>query len=51
MVISKGQGNYETLMNEERPIWFFFKIKCEVISRRCGYPAGKGILLYNQVDK
>jgi damage-control phosphatase, subfamily I len=51
IVIAKGQGNYETLMNEERPIYFLFKIKCEVISRRCGYPAGKGILLYNQTDK
>jgi damage-control phosphatase, subfamily I len=51
IVIAKGQGNYETLMNEKRPIYFLFKIKCEVISKRCGYPAGKGILLYNQPNK
>jgi len=48
MVISKGQGNYETLMNEERPIYFMFKIKCEAISGRCGYPVGKGVLILNQ---
>jgi len=45
IVISKGQGNYETLLNESRPIYFLFKVKCETISRRCGYPVGKGILL------
>jgi hypothetical protein len=48
MVISKGQGNYETLLNEERPIYFLFKVKCEVISKRCGYPIGKGLLLLSQ---
>ena len=48
IVISKGQGNYETLINETRPIYFLFKIKCEVISQRCGYPVGKGIILFNQ---
>jgi damage-control phosphatase, subfamily I len=47
MVISKGQGNYETLMDEKRPIWFMFKVKCDVISTRCGFPVGKGILLFN----
>jgi damage-control phosphatase, subfamily I len=48
LVISKGQGNYETLMDEKRPIWFMFKVKCDVISTRCGFPVGKGILLFNQ---
>jgi hypothetical protein len=47
IVIAKGQGNYETLINEYRPIYFLFKVKCEAISRRCGYPVGKGILLCN----
>jgi len=49
IVIAKGQGNYETLLNETRPIYFLFKVKCEVISHRCGYPVGKGILLFNQI--
>jgi uncharacterized protein with ATP-grasp and redox domains len=48
MIIAKGQGNYETLLNEERPIYFLFKVKCEVISQRCGRPVGKGVLLFNQ---
>jgi damage-control phosphatase, subfamily I len=44
LVIAKGQGNFETLMSVERPIYFLFKVKCEVISRRCGYPMGAGVL-------
>ncbi len=48
IVIAKGQGNYESLIDESRPIYFLFKVKCDVISRRSGYPVGKGILLFNQ---
>ena len=48
LIISKGQGNYETLINEERPVYFLFKVKCEAIANRSGYPKGKGVLLYNQ---
>jgi uncharacterized protein with ATP-grasp and redox domains len=51
IVIAKGQGNYETLMNEKRPIYFIFRIKCEVIAERSGYPVGHGVLLYNQYRK
>jgi len=51
IVIAKGQGNYETLLNESRPIYFLFKVKCEAISQRCGYPVGKGILLLNNINK
>ncbi len=45
LVISKGQGNFETLMNEKRKIYFMFKVKCGAISKRTGYPIGKSILL------
>lgn len=48
IVIAKGQGNYESLINETRPIYFLFKVKCEVIAQRSGCPLGKGILLFNQ---
>ncbi len=44
MVIAKGQGNFETLLNAERSIYFLFKVKCEVISEICGYPMGTGLL-------
>jgi damage-control phosphatase, subfamily I len=45
-VIAKGQGNFETLMCAKRPIYFLFKVKCEVISRRCGSPIGAGVLYH-----
>lgn len=46
MVIAKGQGNLESLLEETRPIFFLLKIKCDVIAERTGYPKGKGVLLY-----
>jgi damage-control phosphatase, subfamily I len=51
ILIAKGQGNCETLMDETRPIYFIFKIKCEVIAERSGYPVGHGVLLHSQHRK
>jgi len=47
IVIAKGQGNYETLFNAERPIYFMFKVKCDVIAEICGYPIGTSMLYYH----
>lgn len=44
LVISKGQGNYETLSGEERPIFFLLKAKCRVIAGELGIEEG-GIIL------
>lgn len=44
LVIAKGQGNFETLLDAERKIYFMFKIKYEPISEWCGYPVGTGLL-------
>jgi damage-control phosphatase, subfamily I len=38
MIISKGQGNFEALSDEKGPIFFLFKVKCEVLAR---YVKGK----------
>jgi len=35
-IISKGQGNYEALSGEERPIFFLLKAKCRVIADDIG---------------
>ena len=40
MVISKGQGNFETLTPTGREIFFLFKIKCKVVARYLGCPMG-----------
>jgi uncharacterized protein with ATP-grasp and redox domains len=45
MIISKGQGNYETLSEEEGPLFFLFMAKCEVVVRHLGCRLGDVILL------
>ena len=44
LVIAKGQGNYETLNNVNKNIFFILKAKCPVISRNIGCKAGEMIL-------
>lgn len=51
IVLAKGQANYETLSDEELPIFFLLKIKCEPISRSTGYPLGTNILLKSKKFK
>lgn len=43
-IISKGQGNYEGLTEESRPIFFLLKAKCSVIARHIGVEQGSIIL-------
>jgi uncharacterized protein with ATP-grasp and redox domains len=44
MIISKGQGNYETLADSSRPIWFLLRVKCPIIARDLKCPVGTTIL-------
>ncbi len=46
-IISKGQGNYEALSNERRPIFFLLKVKCRVIANNLGVRVGDIILKGN----
>ena len=45
VVIAKGQGNYETLSEVDRPIWFLLKAKCPVIARDIGCSVGAVLVL------
>ncbi|MEA3346641.1 MAG: ARMT1-like domain-containing protein, partial [Candidatus Auribacterota bacterium] len=47
MVISKGQGNFEALSREKRPIFFLFMAKCPVIAMDVGCDVGDVILFYH----
>ena len=38
VIISKGQGNYESLSEEKENIYFLFMIKCPVIAEYAGFP-------------
>ncbi|MCD6595885.1 DUF89 family protein [bacterium] len=46
IIISKGQGNYETLDDVNRDIFFVMTIKCEVVERHLGLPSGSSVLYY-----
>ncbi len=46
MVIAKGQGNFESLSDESREIFFLFKTKCPVISRHSGFCLGTYVLAH-----
>jgi hypothetical protein len=46
LIISKGQGNYETLSQEKRPIFFLLKAKCPVIARDLGVKVGDIVIKY-----
>jgi hypothetical protein len=44
LIISKGQGNYESLSGRPENIFFLFKVKCPVIARVSGYDIGSFVL-------
>lgn len=44
IIISKGQGNFETLLGEKENIYFFFQSKCVVVSKILGLPTGSMLL-------
>lgn len=41
LIIAKGQGNYETLSDVPKPIYFLFRVKCHVIAYDAGIEVGK----------
>lgn len=40
LIIAKGQGNFETLSDDDSNILFLFKVKCPVIATHVGLPLG-----------
>jgi len=51
MIISKGQGNFEALSDEDKPIFFLLKAKCSVIAKDIGCRTGDVILKSNTKRK
>jgi uncharacterized protein with ATP-grasp and redox domains len=45
LIISKGQGNFETLSDSPRRIFFLFKVKCPMVAQTCGRPLGAHVLM------
>jgi len=44
LVISKGQGNFETLIGTEKKIFFLFQSKCDVVSKELVLSTGSMLL-------
>lgn len=49
LIIAKGQGNYETLSDVNKEIFFILRAKCPVIARHLGCEIGSMILTKNKV--
>ncbi|MBD3225372.1 MAG: DUF89 family protein [Caldithrix sp.] len=47
LIISKGMGNYETLDDEKRLIYYLLKVKCPLISKRINAEIGSMIFKRN----
>jgi len=48
LIIAKGQGNYESLSDTDKNIFFILKAKCPVIARHLGCEVGEMILKKNR---
>lgn len=61
LIISKGQGNFETLSEEERKIFFFLTVKCNVVGKHLATLAkvgrellpgeGELVVYYSGIDR
>jgi damage-control phosphatase, subfamily I len=44
LIVSKGQGNYETLRDVPAPLYFLLRVKCRVIAQDLACPVGRMVL-------
>jgi hypothetical protein len=51
LIISKGQGNYETLKDSDLPIFFLFQAKCKIVAQHLGLKLYDAILMSNKNKK
>ncbi|MDY6861399.1 MAG: ARMT1-like domain-containing protein [Thermodesulfobacteriota bacterium] len=51
IIISKGQGNFEALEDEDKPLFFMLKAKCNVVADYLKVCIGDSMLLKNTVEK
>ncbi|MDB4264606.1 ARMT1-like domain-containing protein [bacterium] len=51
LIISKGQGNYESLSSRPENIFFLFKVKCPVIAGDSGYDIDSPVVISSRMLK
>ncbi len=44
LIIAKGQGNYESLSETDKHIFFLLQVKCDCVAKHLGVPAGSTAL-------
>lgn len=49
MVVSKGQGNYESLSDASRDLFFLLMVKCNVVSRHLNAPVGAAVVKHSRL--
>ena len=48
LIIAKGQGNFETLNDSKKNIFFLFKVKCPAVANETGCKLGDTVILNNK---
>ncbi len=48
LIIAKGQGNFETLNDTKKNIFFLFKVKCPAVANETGSKIGDTVILNNK---
>jgi uncharacterized protein with ATP-grasp and redox domains len=48
LIVSKGQGNFETLSDCGKNIFFLLKVKCPVVAESAGQPVGTHVLRHGR---
>lgn len=51
LIIAKGQGNFETLSQEQKNIYFLFKVKCPVIGEHVKSPMGTHLAIRSNFSR
>lgn len=51
LILAKGMGNYETLSDAAAPIFFLMQVKCPIIGKDVGAPAGTAVVLQGGLQK
>jgi len=51
LILAKGQGNFETLSEDSRPIVFLFQAKCPVIAAHAQVPLGTHVITRSRFGK
>ncbi|MDQ7032476.1 MAG: ARMT1-like domain-containing protein [Desulfonauticus sp.] len=46
IILSKGQGNFEALLDQKNNVFFAFKVKCPVVEQITGKKIGESVFMY-----